>query len=68
MKRAMNLPEKIETMGRALTADDLAQLLSVSKVQVYKLASARTIPSFRVGLCLRFDPHSVAAWLRGRVA
>jgi excisionase family DNA binding protein len=64
----MNLPEQIEKMGRALTADDLSELLSVSKVQIYKMASARTIPSFRVGLCLRFDPHSVAAWLRKKSA
>jgi excisionase family DNA binding protein len=64
----VGLPDQIEKIGHALTADDLAQLLSVSKVQVYKMASARTIPSFRVGLCLRFDPHSVAAWLRERVA
>lgn len=64
----MSLAEQIEKMGRALTADDLSELLSVSKVQIYKMASARTIPSFRVGLCLRFDPHSVAAWLREKVA
>ena len=64
----MNLPDKLEKMGHALTADDLAELLSVSKVQVYKLASERKIPSFRIGMSLRFDPHSVAAWLRERVA
>ena len=64
----MSLAEQIEKMGRALTADDLSELLSVSKVQIYKMASARTIPSFRVGLCLRFDPHSVAAWLRKKAA
>jgi excisionase family DNA binding protein len=64
----MSLADKLEKMGHALTADDLSELLSVSKVQIYKMASARTIPSFRIGLCLRFDPHSVAAWLRERVA
>jgi excisionase family DNA binding protein len=64
----VSLAEQIEKMGRALTADDLSELLSVSKVQIYKMASARTIPSFRVGLCLRFDPHSVAAWLRKKAA
>lgn len=64
----MNLPSKIETMGHALTADDLAELLSLSKVQIYKLAARGTLPSFRIGMSLRFDPHSVAAWLRERVA
>ena len=64
----MSLPDQIEKMGHALTADDLAELLYVGKVQIYKMASARNHSIFRVGLCLRFDPHSVAAWLRGRVA
>jgi excisionase family DNA binding protein len=64
----LNLASQIEKMGHALTADDLARLLSVSKVMVYKLASEGKIPSFRIGMSLRFDPHSVAVWLRGRVA
>jgi len=64
----MILTDKLEKMGHALTADDLAELLSVSKVQVYKLASQGKIPSFRIGMSLRFDPHSVAVWLRERVA
>ena len=64
----MSLAEQIEKMGRALTADDLAQFLSVSKVQVYKLASEGKIPCFRIGMSLRFDPHSVAGWLRKKAA
>jgi excisionase family DNA binding protein len=64
----VNLASQIEKMGRALTADDLAELLSVSKVQVYKLASQGKIPHFRIGMSLRFDPHSVAAWLRKKAA
>jgi excisionase family DNA binding protein len=62
----VNLAQKIERMGRALTADDLAELLSVSKVGVYKLAAEGKIPHFRIGVSLRFDPHSVAGWLRER--
>jgi excisionase family DNA binding protein len=64
----VSLAEQIEKMGRALTADDLSELLSVSKVQVYKLASQGKIPHFRIGMSLRFDPHSVAAWLRKKAA
>ena len=64
----MNLPEKIEKIGRALTADDLADLLSVSKVSIYKQAAEGKIPSFRIGMSLRFDPHSVAGWLRERAS
>ena len=64
----MSLAEQIERTGRALTAEDLARMLSVSKVAIYKYAAEGKIPSFRIGTSLRFDPHSVAAWLRARGA
>jgi len=59
------LADKIEKIGRALTAKDLAKLLSVSEVTIFKQAAAGRIPSFRVGTCVRFDPRAVANWLRG---
>jgi len=60
----MSIAEQIEQMSCALTAEDIAKLLSISKVAVYKYAAEGKIPSFRIGISLRFDPHSVAAWLR----
>ena len=60
----MSLADQIEKIGRALTAEELAKLLSVSKVTVFKLAAKGRIPSFRVGTCVRFDPRAVARWLR----
>jgi len=51
-------------MGRALTANELAGMLTVSKVTIFKQAKAGRIPSFRIGTCVRFDPRSVAQWLR----
>jgi excisionase family DNA binding protein len=48
----------------ALTAEELAKFLSVSKVTIFKQAAAGRIPSFRVGTCVRFDPRAVAQWLR----
>jgi excisionase family DNA binding protein len=60
----VSIAEQIEKIGRALTADDLARLLSISKVAVYKHAAEGKIPSFRIGVSIRFDPHSVATWLR----
>jgi excisionase family DNA binding protein len=41
----------------------MAKLLQVSRGQIYKLAKS-TIPSFHLGTSVRFDPHSVAKWLR----
>jgi len=62
----MGLADQIEHMGRALTADELAKLLCVSKVTIFKQAAAGKIPSFRVGTCVRFDPRAVAKWLRSQ--
>ena len=62
----MGLAEQIERMGRALTAEELAKLLCVSKVTIFKQAAAGKIPSFRVGTCVRFDPRAVANWLRSQ--
>jgi excisionase family DNA binding protein len=59
-----SLPDRIEQCGRALTAADLAQLLAVSRITVFKLAKAGRIPSFRIRTCVRFDPKAVANWLR----
>ena len=59
----MSLADRIERIGRALTADELAEMLTVSRITIFKQAKAGRIP-FRIGTCVRFDPHSVARWLR----
>ena len=64
MSDAKSLPDQIEQIGHALTAVELAELLAVSPVCIYKQAKAGRIPSFRIGTCVRFDPRVVAAWLR----
>jgi excisionase family DNA binding protein len=60
----LTLADRIERMGRALTANELAEMLAVSKITIFKHAKAGRIPSFRIGTCVRFDPRSVAQWLR----
>ena len=64
MSEVQSLPDQIERIGHALTAAELAELLAVSRVTVFKQAAAGRIPSFRVGTCVRFDPRAVATWLR----
>jgi len=59
-----SLADRIEQIGRALTANELAEMLTVSRITIFKQAKAGRIPSFRVGTCVRFDPRSVAQWLR----
>jgi excisionase family DNA binding protein len=60
----MRLTETIDGKNGALRVRDVAQLLDVSRQQVYKLAARGEIPSFRVANSVRFDPHDIAIWLR----
>jgi excisionase family DNA binding protein len=64
VSEAKSLADQIERCRHALRAGELAELLAVSKITVFKLARAGRIPSFRVGTCVRFDPRAVAKWLR----
>jgi excisionase family DNA binding protein len=64
MSDANSLPDRIEKFDPALTAFELAELLAVSRITVFKLARAGRIPCFRIGSCVRFDPRAVAQWLR----
>jgi excisionase family DNA binding protein len=60
------LADHIEGVESALTARELAEILSVSAVTVFKMAKRGTIPSFKVGTCVRFCPRTIARWLRER--
>lgn len=59
-----SLPERIEATGRALTAQELAELLNVSDITLFKHCKSGRIPCFHIGTAVRFDPVSVARWLR----
>jgi excisionase family DNA binding protein len=61
---ACSLPQRIEGLNHAITAREVAALLAVSPITVYKMAKAGIIPSFRVGTAVRFDPRAIAEWLR----
>ena len=66
--KAVNLADCLEGRTTALTVSDVAELLNISERQVYKLAAEKSIPCFKVGASVRFDPSSFAAWLRQRMA
>ena len=65
-RQPATLADQIERIGRALAAKELAQILSVSKITIFKQAKTGRIPSFRIGTCVRFDPRAVANWLRAQ--
>jgi len=60
------LADRIERTGRALTAAELADMLNVSKITIFKHAKAGRIPCFRIGSCVRFDPRAIGNWLRAQ--
>lgn len=57
----------LEARDDALRAPELAKLLGVTRQHVYKMAAEGLIPSFRVGVAVRFDPALVAEWLRRKM-
>lgn len=59
----MSLASRIKAIHHAMTADELADLLSVSRLTILRRAKRGTIPSFRVGSCVRFDPANISRWL-----
>jgi excisionase family DNA binding protein len=64
MTPSISLADQIAMTGHALTADELASILAVSRITIFKQAKAGRIPSFRIGTCVRFDGKAVADWLR----
>jgi excisionase family DNA binding protein len=64
MSEIQSLPDRIERIGHALTAVELAELLAVSRVSLFKWAKRGRIPCFKIGTCVRFDPRAIAIWLR----
>lgn len=56
--------QTLESRECALKAGELAKLLGVTRQHIYKMAAGGTLPSFRVGAAVRFDPKQVAEWLK----
>lgn len=55
--------EMLKTRQSALTVKDLADILSLSQREIYKLAATNQIPHFKIGSSVRFDPTTVLVWL-----
>jgi excisionase family DNA binding protein len=59
----LSIRERIATFGRAMTADELAGILGVSRITIFKHAKDGRMPCFRIGTCVRFCPQTVANWI-----
>src|SRR5262245_43604588 len=65
---AAGLSDCLEGKRRALVVTDIAELLSISERQVYKLVAAHRIPCFKIGGSIRFDPSAISVWLREKMS
>lgn len=59
----MTLAEQLRSKRKALTVEELADLLGIAIRTVYKEVEDDHIPFFRVRTSIRFDPQQVADWL-----
>lgn len=61
-----SLASLVRRRRTAWTAEELAEVLSLSRKHIYKLAKKGRMPSLRIGGAIRFDPHTTAAWLESK--
>jgi excisionase family DNA binding protein len=60
----MTLIQVLESREKALTVQEVAELLGVSDKHIYEMSADGTLPAFYVGRSVRLDPQDVADWLR----
>jgi excisionase family DNA binding protein len=60
--------EIVRNHGKLWTAEDLAEVLALSRKHIYKLSKGGRIPHIRMGGAIRFDPEATAQWLEDRAA
>lgn len=68
LPNSTDLVERLKASKSALKARDLAEMFGVTQEHIYKMAAIGAIPCFRVGASVRFDPGTVAVWLRRRMS
>jgi excisionase family DNA binding protein len=61
------LDDLIENQKSALTVSEVAEMLHVSRRLIYQLVTIGEVPHFKVGSAVRFEPHRLADWLRGKL-
>jgi excisionase family DNA binding protein len=59
--------ELLKQRKSALTVREVAEILSLSEREIYKLAASNRIPHFRIGASVRFDSESLVGWLESRM-
>ena len=63
IQEPISIRAKIASFNHALTTEEVAALFALHPDTVYKQARRGSIPHFRVGTAVRFDPKALAEWL-----
>lgn len=66
-RHEMTLVEQLRSKKKALTVEELADILCIAIRTLYKEVEDDHIPFFRVRTSIRFDPHQIADWLEGKM-
>jgi excisionase family DNA binding protein len=59
--------EELKAKRSAMTVKEIADILSLSPREIYRLAATNQIPHFRIGASVRFDARTVLVWLESRM-
>ena len=51
---------------KLMTCAETAEFLNLNKFTLYRLASRRKVPFFRIGRKLLFDKSRIEKWIEGR--
>jgi excisionase family DNA binding protein len=62
-----NMLEELRAKCSAMTVKEIAEILSLSPREIYKLAASNQIPYFKIGSSVRFEPSMILAWLEARM-
>ena len=58
--------EQIKKKQNQMKVEELAKMLAMSRLTLYKMCKHGRIPHFRLGTMIRFCPQTVAEWLEDR--
>lgn len=56
----------MEKQAEFLTVKDVAQFFGVTEITVYRWATAKFIPHYKLGGAIRFDRNEVLDWAKKR--
>jgi excisionase family DNA binding protein len=63
----MNTLEKLAKREDVMRVPEVAKILGVTTQHIYRLAACKEIPCFHVGAAVRFWPHEIVKFARGRL-